>query len=373
MTTERKPCNDYSTLKTPADVRKTMPVIKVEKDSSFHVSPSTACPPTDDTPRGRRRKRPLQRGKPPYSYIALISMAISNSPDRKLTLGGIYRFITEKFPFYRENSKKWQNSIRHNLTLNDCFIKIPREPGRPGKGNYWALDPNAEDMFESGSFLRRRKRFKRCDISTYPAYVHDSPVFTQVPVNRSSYSGSMYSNVAVSPSYSQQIPSSYYPPSSPSFNHSQSRMFGIGSFIGRHGGGPDLIQQPNCNGFGADLGSANSCNLPGAGFQTQSCRGAMLTRPTNQASFSYPLSNGHLPGQSAYSQANNQMYGPSGRFGIPGSSIVTNDYVDPYGGMSPVFPPSLAQYNSGDPVPNTNPYMRHQAYSGNMERFVPAV
>ncbi|MBZ3891762.1 Forkhead box protein E3 [Sciurus carolinensis] len=125
--------------------------------------------PTPAPGPGRRRRRPLQRGKPPYSYIALIAMALAHAPGRRLTLAAIYRFITERFAFYRDSPRKWQNSIRHNLTLNDCFVKVPREPGNPGKGNYWTLDPAAADMFDNGSFLRRRKRFKRAELPAHAA------------------------------------------------------------------------------------------------------------------------------------------------------------------------------------------------------------
>ncbi len=98
--------------------------------------------------------------KPPYSYISLTAMAIWSSPEKMLPLSDIYKYISDRFPYYRRNTQRWQNSLRHNLSFNDCFVKIPRRPDRPGKGAYWALHPAALDMFENGSLLRRRKRFK---------------------------------------------------------------------------------------------------------------------------------------------------------------------------------------------------------------------
>ncbi|NWI47921.1 FXI1E protein, partial [Picathartes gymnocephalus] len=120
--------------------------------------------------------------RPPYSYSALIAMAIHSAPGRRRTLRQIYQFVAENFPFYRSGRAGWQNSIRHNLSLNECFRKVPRgedDPGKArsdarsdartagpptalllsaGKGSYWTLDPGCEKMFDNGNFRRRRRR-----------------------------------------------------------------------------------------------------------------------------------------------------------------------------------------------------------------------
>lgn len=105
-------------------------------------------------------RRSLTHAKPPYSYISLITMAIQQSGSKMLTLNEIYQWIMDLFPYYRENQQRWQNSIRHSLSFNDCFVKVARSPDKPGKGSYWTLHPQSGNMFENGCYLRRQKRFK---------------------------------------------------------------------------------------------------------------------------------------------------------------------------------------------------------------------
>ncbi|XP_051969119.1 forkhead box protein K2-like [Xyrauchen texanus] len=105
---------------------------------------------------------PKDDSKPLYSYAQLIVQAITMAPDKQLTLNGIYTHITKNYPYYRTADKGWQNSIRHNLSLNRYFIKVPRSQEEPGKGSFWRIDPSSEGKLIEQAFRKRRPRGVPC-------------------------------------------------------------------------------------------------------------------------------------------------------------------------------------------------------------------
>lgn len=87
--------------------------------------------------------------KPPHSYAQLIGMAILSTSEQQMTLNNIYKWIMSNYAFYRFNTGGWQNSIRHNLSLNKAFEKIARRTDEPGKGMKWMIAPKERDNFLS--------------------------------------------------------------------------------------------------------------------------------------------------------------------------------------------------------------------------------
>ncbi|XP_070817789.1 forkhead box Q2 [Chaetodon trifascialis] len=94
--------------------------------------------------------------KPNQSYIALISKAILASEQKKLLLCDIYQWIMDHYPYFKSKDKNWRNSVRHNLSLNDCFIKAGRSDN--GKGHFWAIHPSNYQDFSNGDYHCRRAR-----------------------------------------------------------------------------------------------------------------------------------------------------------------------------------------------------------------------
>ena len=83
--------------------------------------------------------------KPKMSYAKLISEALLNSPSGMLILSDIYQSISARHPYYQMNVTGWQNSIRHNLSLNQSFVKCTDglKKAKDGKySNYWKLSEN---------------------------------------------------------------------------------------------------------------------------------------------------------------------------------------------------------------------------------------
>ncbi|XP_076147540.1 forkhead box protein H1 [Alosa pseudoharengus] len=95
----------------------------------------------DGNSNGGKKKNYQRYPKPPYSYLAMIAMVIQNSPEKRLTLSEILKEISTLFPFFKGNYKGWRDSVRHNLSSYDCFVKVLKDPGKPqGKGNFWTVE-----------------------------------------------------------------------------------------------------------------------------------------------------------------------------------------------------------------------------------------
>ncbi|KAL5963291.1 Forkhead box protein I1 [Taenia solium] len=93
-----------------------------------------------------------------WKKTSLIAKAILSSKERRMVLSEIYEWIQVNYAYFRSRGPGWRNSIRHNLSLNDCFIKVGRSSN--GKGHYWGIHPANVEDFRRGDFRRRRAQRK---------------------------------------------------------------------------------------------------------------------------------------------------------------------------------------------------------------------
>ncbi|CAH3180586.1 unnamed protein product [Porites lobata] len=114
----------------------------------------------EDSTRESKESRNLSE-----TFVAVIAQGILSVPSKRMTLSSIYNFISKRFPhFDKEKGPGWRNSVRHNLSSNDCFVKASRAEN--GKGHYWMIHPKDLPEFSKGNYRRPRKpRRPRCSHS----------------------------------------------------------------------------------------------------------------------------------------------------------------------------------------------------------------
>lgn len=108
--------------------------------------------------KSKKSKQIDNAAKPPKPYLEIIADSILSTNVKMMQLHEIYHIMEKKYQYFAKNiNKSWRNSVRHNLSLNECFVKAGR--GSNGKGNYWKIHPLCEKEFIRGNF--RRKSFKQ--------------------------------------------------------------------------------------------------------------------------------------------------------------------------------------------------------------------
>ena len=125
----------------------------------------------------------------------MITCAITNSPNKQLTLNEIYNWISDHYPYFKSANNGWKvcsneinyvgiliknflftifiikNSIRHNLSANNKFVRVPRPINEPGKGSYWTVD-----FTKKYSSNVRKCRYKNSKISFFEMYFKNNAV-----------------------------------------------------------------------------------------------------------------------------------------------------------------------------------------------------
>lgn len=149
--------NSYGNQVLPngRQLQQTQQMMPLNNNGGHLVPVTSSMPPTSvQAPAGAGEydlsKEDAKNIKPPYSYATMITKAILLNPEGVMSLAEIYDWISLHYAFYRYSKSGWQNSIRHNLSLNRAFDKVPRRPDEPGKGMKWQIsEAYKKDFLES--------------------------------------------------------------------------------------------------------------------------------------------------------------------------------------------------------------------------------
>lgn len=185
--------------------------------------------------------------KPPYSYATMITQAILLNPDGVMSLAEIYAWISSHYAYYKYLKTGWQNSIRHNLSLNKAFEKVPRRPNEPGKGMKWQISESYKLDFmkkiQNGTLLKTRRgssvsRTLQMHLATHSQLPESQPMFKPELHSSGSFeqrNGAVDHNPNIIQRVSQPMPYTGMPLNQPTYSGNQQQYLPQNSYPGAYG------------------------------------------------------------------------------------------------------------------------------------------
>lgn len=115
---------DYGYISTPHQLEKVAVLanIKPKPSANGEVIHREESPTVEDN-HSETSEQNNKEAKPPYSYASLIAQAINSTNDKKLTLNGIYNYITTHYPYYQMAQNGWQVTL-HYTHVRICLLTV---------------------------------------------------------------------------------------------------------------------------------------------------------------------------------------------------------------------------------------------------------
>jgi hypothetical protein len=137
---------------------------------SRHRCPSPQSSTVDSPTSGGGTPGNVSSSKQDEPYAQLIYRAFMSTPRHAMTLQDLYQWFRENTDKGKSDTKGWQNSIRHNLSMNAAFTK--RERRHSGAFSTDDIDGSGRICLTSDAAISENKNAKSTEWYLEPSYEH---------------------------------------------------------------------------------------------------------------------------------------------------------------------------------------------------------